>query len=113
MCDTIEHMLYEDHIMSDIDKSYARLVFEQQCVQDIEFNLLFIQNIRIFLDYFKCQIKYLRNIFWQKYSIKQYAVTDREIILDMKYEKMFEHIIALQINILFKKEIVLGDQPLG
>ena len=108
MCDTIEHMRYEDHFMSDIDNSYARLVFEQQCVQDIEFNLLFIQNIRIFLDYFKCQIKYLRNIFWQKY-----AVTDREIILDMKYEKMFEHIIVLQINILFKKEIVLGDQPLG
>lgn len=54
MCDTIEHMRYEDHFMSDIDKSYARLVFEQQCVQDIEFNLLFIQTIRIFLDYFKC-----------------------------------------------------------
>ena len=46
MCDTIEHMRYEDHFMSDIDKSYAKLVFEQQCVQDIEFNLLFIQTIR-------------------------------------------------------------------
>ena len=31
----------------------------------------------------------------------------------MRYKKMFEHIIVLQINILFKKEIVSGDQPLG
>ena len=54
MCDTIEHMRYKDHFMSDIDKSYARLVFEQQCVQVIELNLLFIKAIRIFLDYFKC-----------------------------------------------------------
>ena len=48
MCDTIEHMRYEDHFMSDIDKSYARQVFEQQCMQVIELNLLFIQAIRIF-----------------------------------------------------------------
>ena len=48
MCDTIEHMRYKDHFMSDIDKSYAKQVFVQQCVQVIEFDLLFIQTIRIF-----------------------------------------------------------------
>ena len=46
MCDTIEYMRYKDHFMSDIDKSYAKHVFEQQCVHIIEFNHLFIQTIR-------------------------------------------------------------------
>ena len=107
MCDTIEHMRYEDHFMSDIDKSYAKQVVVQQCVQVIEFNLLFIQTIRIFQTIPNTKLNIL-----EIFSGKN-AVTDREIILCMKYKKMFEHIIVLQINILFKKEIVLGDQPLG